>query len=189
MNNDSWFQSLIKYFNLASEKINYRLIACFFGALLLTLPAIYALVLAWSSPANLIDYLATVAPETPLNISEAVLQTTFDSTFSFLSNYLIWVVIGLFLFNFGYQLFVIYIVAKLVIWIAKSNKLIYNKVQVYNTLLLVYSVKTVLDVIVIYLVNDNTGNLVIALVINGVIYYCLYRILSLLPRIASEEKA
>lgn len=193
MNNDSWFQNLINRFDLTSNKINYHLIAYFFGALLLSLPAIYALVLALSSPANLLDYLARVAPEAQLDVNEQILQQAFGSTFSFLSDYLIWVVIGLFILNFLYQLFVIYVVTKLVLWITEVKKIIYHKKQVYNILLLVYSVKTVLDVLLIPLVGitkiDFTGlEILIALLVNGLIYYSLYRILKLLKSKKSDFK-
>lgn len=139
------YQEFISFLQLERERLNWKLVLTFVISLATLLPAISTF-LKNLSTLDLTPYLAQLSMDGALDLS-------FEPAINWLNSYVtanfFLTILGIFILFAAYHLYVTVYVAKFIGWIAKKSKSNLSYYQVYNSLLLVYAVKTLIDVFVI----------------------------------------
>jgi hypothetical protein len=139
------YQEFIASLELEAERLNLRLLLVFTISLAALLPAIIKFLTSLST-LDLSNYLS------PLTAGGAI-ELSYQPALNWLSSYInanfFLTIAAVFLLLIGYHLYVVVYVARFISWISKKTKQPLGYYQVYNSLLLVYAVKTLIDVFVI----------------------------------------
>lgn len=139
------YQEFIASLELEAERLNLRLLLVFTISLSALLPAIIKF-LASLSTLDLSNYLS------PLTAGGAI-ELSYQPALNWLSSYInanfFLTIAAVFLLLIGYHLYVVVYVARFISWLSKKTKQPLGYYQVYNSLLLVYAVKTLIDVFLI----------------------------------------
>jgi|GEM_PF-2479994 hypothetical protein len=171
------YQQFIDDLHLESDKINWKLFGFFCLSLLTQLPATTAF----------IHNLASLDLNTYLSSSSLASLVDFRPALSSISNYLnanlLITVSVIFVLNLASQLYVMVYIARIIRWLARQRQIIFAHYPVYNSLLLVYAVKTLSDVLIIgllfrpLLVGQESVVQYIVLIENIAVYIWLYFLL------------
>lgn len=139
------YQEFIASLQLERERLNWKLVLTFVISLATLLPAISTF-LKNLSTLDLTPYLAQLSMDGALDLS-------FEPVINWLNSYVtanfFLTILGVFILFVAYHLYVTVYVAKFVGWLARKSKISLSYYQVYNSLLLVYAVKTLIDVFLI----------------------------------------
>ncbi len=172
------YQSFIKSLNLKSEKVNWQLFG-FFSVAVLT--QVYASV-KFIQNINTLD-LSPYLASSGLDLSGVSYASALQPVTDYVTANLFLISAVLFIIIYGGQLIAVACIAKLIKWFTKRKNIIFSGRQVYNSLLLVYAIKTLVDVFILgYLFNAYfTGQDEVAmlgsLLLNIGIYTWLYSLL------------